>query len=67
MKNLAIKRGDCLEHGFTYSTADDEHPECMVCTEIFRNDSMKPVRMKRNMAVKNTHFKGKSIKFFTGN
>jgi hypothetical protein len=39
----------------------------MICSEIFWNHSIKPVRMKRNMAVKNTHFKGKSIKFFTGN
>jgi hypothetical protein len=38
-----------LEHGFTYSTIDGEQrPQCLICSAILENDSMKPVKLKRH-------------------
>jgi hypothetical protein len=53
-----------LEHGFTYSAIDGEQrPQCLICSEIFANDSMKPVKLKRHMASKHAEFKNKPIEF----
>jgi hypothetical protein len=42
-----------LEHRFTYSTIDGEqYPQCLICSEILANDSMKPVKLKRHVATK---------------
>jgi hypothetical protein len=36
-----------LEHGFTYSTIDGKQcPQCLICSKILANDSMKPVKLK---------------------
>jgi hypothetical protein len=57
-----------LEHGFTYSTIDGEQrPQCLICSEILANNSMKPVKLKRHMATKHAKFKNKPIAFFKGN
>jgi hypothetical protein len=57
-----------LEHGFTYSTIDGEQrPQCLICSEILANDSMKPVKFERHMATKHAEFKSKPIAFFKGN
>jgi hypothetical protein len=57
-----------LEHGFTYSTVDGEQrPQCLICSELLANDSMKPVKLKRHMDTKHAEFKNKPIAFLKGN
>jgi hypothetical protein len=35
-------------HEFTYSTIDGKQlPQCVICSKILLNDSMKPVKLKR--------------------
>jgi hypothetical protein len=57
-----------LEHGFTYSTIDGgQHLQCLICSQILANDSMKPVKLERNLATKHAEFKNEPIEFLRGN
>jgi hypothetical protein len=56
MKEEKIPRNRSLRE-FTYSTIDNEQrPQCLICSGILANDSMKPVKLKRHVATKHAEF-----------
>jgi hypothetical protein len=54
-----------LSFGFTFSGDKNKPvPQCVICSEILSNNSMKPYLLERHFNTKHAHLKDKSIDFF---
>lgn len=55
-----------LQYGFTFSIVDNEHrPQCVICSEVLANASLKPSTLLRHLKTKHTSVAKKSIEYFT--
>lgn len=56
---------DYIRYGFTCLMVDgDARPQCVMCTEVLANDSLKPVKMKRHLHTKHPTHIDKTKDFF---
>ncbi len=54
-----------IKYGFTCITINNEqHPQCVVCSEVLANDSLKPVELMRHLQTKHSMLKDKPVDFF---
>ncbi len=54
-----------LQFGFTVAGTDAELlPQCVICTDLLANDSMKPCKLKRHLETKHPTLKDKSLNCF---
>lgn len=37
-----------------YKVDEVQHPQCVVCTEVFANESLKPIKMLRHLKTKHS-------------
>ncbi|XP_075472991.1 protein FAM200B [Ascaphus truei] len=69
MESLSSKRrkykDEYLKLGFSWTMVNHEQrPQCVLCSEILANDSMKPNKLTRHLVTKHPEYKDKDIAFF---
>ena len=56
---------DYINFGFTsIISAGKEKPQCVVCSEVLSEESMKPNKLRRHLESKHPKLKNKSPEFF---
>lgn len=54
-----------IKYGFTCIILNDEpRPQCVICSEVLANDSLKPVKLIRHLNTKHPTYKDKPVDFF---
>ena len=58
-------QAEFIKFGFTSFTIDKmQYPQCVMCSEVLANESLKPVKMKRHLQSKHPSHADKPIEFF---
>ena len=56
---------DYINFGFTYIlSAGKEKPQCVLCSEVLSEESMKPNKLRRHLESKHPNFINKDLSFF---
>lgn len=58
-------RDEFIQYGFTCVIVNGvQHPQCVVCTEVLAHESLKPVKMLRDLKTKHSSLAVKPVDFF---
>lgn len=65
--NMAKRKYDkeYIKYGFSYiEFKSGQKPQCVVCSEVLAQESMKPSKMKRHLETKHSACKDKPVEYF---